>query len=245
MTTGTAPALTPAITPTGTLRIGLVEGAAAGAVFVSLGADGRATGVTATLGAALARHLALPFETTIYPNSGECTEALAEARIDVSFMPVDAHRQTRVAFGPAYYLLESTFMVSEASGLATLGDVDQPHVRVIGIADTTTIRAATRALRHTTPTPIRAVPDAVAMLRDGQADALALSRDSLAQLLPTMPGARITPGGFQQTTISIAVPPGRAHALAAVTAFLSAAKQDGTVRQAFQEIGLPTGSLAP
>ena len=156
-----------------------------------------------------------------------------------------ASRAARVAFGPAYYLLESTYLASEASGIRTLADVDRPGIRVVGIADTTTIRASTRSLQHTTPQAIRGVDEAIAMLHDGRADALALSRDSLAQVQAGIPGSIITPGGFQQTTISIAVPPGRTEALAAVTGFLEAAKQDGTVRRALDAVGLPHEAVAP
>jgi polar amino acid transport system substrate-binding protein len=45
-------------------------------------------------------------------------------------------------FGPAYCLVESTYMVTAASGIRTLAEVDRPGVRVVGIANTTTIRAA-------------------------------------------------------------------------------------------------------
>ena len=227
------------------LRIGLVEAPAAGVFFVGRDAAGAPVGVTASLGAALAARLGRTPEYAVFPNSGECAAAVATAAVDVAFMPVDATRAARVAFGPAYYLLESTYLVSAASGLATLQDVDQPHVRVVGIADTTTIRAATRTLAHTVPVSVRGVDEAIAMVRDGQADALALSRDSLNQILPTLPGARITPGGFQQTTISIAVPPGHDPALAEATVFLEAARRDGLVRRVFDAQGLEHELVAP
>ena len=40
----------------------------------------------------------------------------APARIDVAFMPVDEERKKRVDFGPAYFLIESTYMATAASG---------------------------------------------------------------------------------------------------------------------------------
>ncbi len=233
------------LAPTGPIRAGIVQAPTAGVFFVHVDDEGFARGVTVDLATALATSLGLDVTFTIFPNSGECTAAVANAAVDVAFMPVDATRAARVAFGPAYYLLESTYLVSEASGIQSLQDVDQPHIRVVGIADTTTIRASTRSLTHTTPLAIRGVDEAIAMLHDGRADALALSRDSLNQVQPGIPGSRITPGGFQQTTISIAVPPGRPEALAAASAFLETAKQDGTVRQALDAIGLLNEAVAP
>jgi polar amino acid transport system substrate-binding protein len=233
------------LAPTGPLRAGVVRAPTAGVFFIHVDDGGAPNGVTVDLATALAKAHGLDVAFTVFPNSGECTDAVAAGLVDVAFMPVDASRAARVAFGPAYYLLESTYLVSQASGIATLDDVDQPHIRVVGIADTTTIRASTRSLKHTTPTAIRGVDEAIAMLHDGRADALALSRDSLNQVQPGIPGSRITPGGFQQTTISIAVPPGRQEALAAASAFLEAAKLDGTVRKALDAVGLEHELVAP
>ncbi len=230
---------------TGPLRIGVVQAPTAGVFFVALDPHGHPHGVTVDLGTAFAESLGRPAAFAVFSNSGECTQAVATAAVDVAFMPVDATRAARVAFGPAYYLLESTYLVTAESGIETLADVDQPHIRVAGVADTTTIRAATNSLRHTTPIAIRGVDDAIAALRDGRADALALSRDSLNQVAPTIPGSRITPGGFQQTTISIAVPPAQPDTLAAATAFLTAAKHDGTIRRALDAVGLPHEKVAP
>ena len=232
------------LAPGGTLRAGVVQAPNAGVFFVAM-ESGVPRGVTVDLLGHLARAHDLPVAFSVFPNSGECTDAVATGRVDVAFMPVDASRAARVAFGPAYYLLESTFLVTEASGIHTLDDVDHDGVRVVGVADTTTIRAAARSLQHTIPLPIRGVDEAIARFRDGGADALALSRDSLNQILPSVPGSRITPGGFQQTTISIAVPPGRPEALQLAAAFLETAKQDGTVRAALDAVGLTQEQVAP
>jgi polar amino acid transport system substrate-binding protein len=173
-----------ALAPTGALRVGVVEAPNAGVVFVGRDAHGAPVGVTADLGAALAASIGVPVAYTVFPNSGELTEATAAAAVDVAFMPVDDARREMVSFGPAYYLLESTYLVSEASGIATLDEVDRPGVRVVGIANTTTIRASARSLTHTQPVACRGVDEAIAMIIDGHADALALSRDSLNQILP-------------------------------------------------------------
>lgn len=234
-----------ALAPTGTLRVGVVRAPQAGVFFVGVGNDGKPHGVTVDLGAALAAEFGVPVSETIFPNSGECTDAVASGTVDVAFMPVDAARSARVAFGPGYVAIESTYMVSAASKIGTLAEVDRPGVRVVGIADTTTIRASARSLHQIQPVPIRGVDEAVSMLRDGRADALALSRDSLEQLAPTVPGSRILEGGFQQTVIAIAVPPGRPEALAKAADFLERAKRDGTVRRAFDGVGLRDQPVAP
>ena len=131
----------------------------------------------------------------VAPNTGVLTDALASAAIDVAFMPVDEERKKRLEFGPAYCFLESTYMVTAASGIRTLAEVDRPGVRVVGIANTTTIRAAGRSLVNTVPIAVTSIDDAVAMLRAGQADAFAVRRDSLPSFVAEFPGSHVVDGG--------------------------------------------------
>lgn len=234
------------LAPSGTLRVGLVEAPNCGAFFVSrTQASRRLQGVTFDLGAAFAAQAGLEVEYTVFPNSGECTEATASGAVDVAFMPVDDLRRAKVAFGPAYYMLESTYLVSAASGVTNLAEVDQAHIRVVGIAGTTTIRASAQTLGNTVPVAVRSVEEATAMVRDGHADALALSRDSLKPVMAAVPGSRILDGGFQRTGISIAVPRGRPAALARATAFIEGAKASGALRAIFDGAGLADELVAP
>ena len=225
------------LAPTGKLRVGLVFAPVMSTFFVIKDDAGKPKGVTADIGEALAKKLNLPVEFVLFPNSGQAVDAVESGAVDVSFMPVDAERKARIAFGPDYVRAESTYMVTAASGAKTVDDVDKPGMRVIGIANTTTIRAATRTLKNTTISPVTSVGDAVAMLRDGKADAFALGRDSLPPYVKQVPGSRITDGQFQQIGIAIATQKGKPQALAAITDFLNDAKKDGTVRKALDRGG--------
>lgn len=231
--------------PTGKLRVGVAFAPVPGALFVIKDADGRPHGVTVDLANELARQLGVEIEFMVAPNTGLLTDALAAGTIDVSFMPIDDERKKRIDFGPAYFLVESTYMTTGASGITTVEQVDRAGVRVVGIANTTTIRAAGRALKNTTIEAMASVDDAMAMMKSGKADAFALSRDSLPPYVAQLPGSRIVDGGFQQTGIAIAVPKGRPQALAAVTAFMERAKASGSVRRALDQAGLQELEVAP
>jgi polar amino acid transport system substrate-binding protein len=215
------------------------------AFFVVKDANGQPRGVTVDLGNELAQALGAPVEFMVAPNSGLVTDATESGAVDVAFMPVDEERRKRVEFGPAYYLIESTYMVTGASGISAVAEVDRPNVRVVGIANTTTIRAAARSLNSTTISAVTSVDEAVDMLRNGKADAFALSRDSLPPFVAALPGSRIVDGGFQQTGIAVAVPKNRPKALAYVTAFLERAKASGSVRRALDRAGFPDEPVAP
>jgi len=232
-------------TPTGKLRIGVASAPSASPLFVVKDANGAPRGVTVDLGHALARELGVKAEFMVAPNTGELTDALEAGRIDVSFMPVDDERKQRIDFGPVYFQVESTYMVTGASGIKTVAEVDRAGVRVVGIANTTKIRAAARTLKNTTVIAAPSIGDATAMMIGGQADAFALSRDSLPPFVAQLPGSRMVDGSFQFTGVAIAVPKGRPEALACVTAFLTKAKQSGTVRKAFDRAGLSHLDVAP
>jgi polar amino acid transport system substrate-binding protein len=230
---------------TGKLRVGVVFAPTASTFFVVKGADGTPRGVTVDLGEALARTLDVPAEFLVVPNSGEVTEALEKERIDVAFMPVDEERRKRVDFGPAYFLVESTCLVLGSSGFRNNSDLDRAGVRVAGIANTTTIRSAARALKSATIVAVPSVAEAMDMLRGGGVEAFALSRDSLRPYQAQLPGARILEGQLQTTGIAIAVPKNRPAALAHASAFIEDAKSSGLVRRAFDQAGLQSEAVAP
>jgi polar amino acid transport system substrate-binding protein len=225
------------LAPTGKLRVGVVFAPTMSPFFVIKDADGKPRGVTVDLAETLAEKLNLPVEFVLYPNSGQATDAVESGAVDVSFMPVDEERKQRIAFGPDYVRAESTYMVTAASGAKTVADVDRAGMRVIGIANTTTIRAAGRTLKNTTISPVTSVGEAVEALLAGKADAFALGRDTLPAYVKQVPGSRITDGQFQQMGVAIAVPKGRPEALAAVTSFMDEAKKNGTVRKALDKGG--------
>jgi polar amino acid transport system substrate-binding protein len=230
---------------TGKLRVGVAFAPSPSPLFVVKAKDGTVHGVTVDLGNELAKQLDVEAEFVVAPNTGELVDALEAGRIDVSFMPVDDERKKRIDFGPVYFLVESTYMVTEASDMHKVGDVDQPGVRVVGIANTTTIRAAARSLTKTTIMAAQSIGDAVEMLTGGKADAFALSRDSLPPFVAKLPGSRIVEGGFQLTGVAVAVPRARPDALAYVTEFMEKAKNSGVVRQAFDRAGLEHLMVAP
>ena len=231
--------------PTGALRAGVAFAPSPSPLFVVKDADGRPRGVTVDLAHALAQDVGVAVELMVAPNTGELVDALEAGRIDVSFMPVDDERRKRIAFGPVYFLVESTYMVTKESGIRTVDEVDRAHVRVVGIANTTTIRAAARTLKNTTVTAAQSIGDAMAMMTAGQADAFALSRDSLPPFVAQLPGSRMVEGGFQFTGVAIAVAKGRPGALAYVTAYLEKAKTSGLIRGAFDRAGLSHLDVAP
>jgi polar amino acid transport system substrate-binding protein len=232
------------LAPTGTLRGGIVVAPAA-SVFFAIEKEGKPFGVTVDLIRAFAEEVKLPLEVKIFPNSGELTAAVSRGNVDVAFMPQDAERAKVVDFGPAYYMIESTFLVLAGSKIRTLAEANFKGVRAIVIASTTTGRSATRFLTQGSIQEVRSVDDMTAMAKAGDGDLFALSRDAFATLLPGLPGARVLDGGFQHTGIASAVPKGRPAALKLFDDFVECAKASGLVRRALDKAGFRDAEVAP
>jgi polar amino acid transport system substrate-binding protein len=233
------------LAPTGKLRVGVAVSPSPSAIFALKDASGTLRGVTIDLGNALAGALGVPAEFVLYASSGAITAAAGKSEWDVSFMPVDDERRRLMDFGAPYHLLQSTYLVAAGSGVKTLEDANRPGVRIVGIDGTATFRASKKASVHATQTAVKTPDEAIAMLREGRADALAMGRESLMGLVDVLPGSRVLEGGFMNSTTAVVVPAGRAAALAYVTAFIEQAKASGLVRRAFDAIGLATSVVAP
>ena len=230
--------------PTGSLRCGIVIAPAA-SVFFAIEQDGKPRGVTVDLFEAFAEDRQLPLELKLFPNSGELTAAVARGEVDAAFMPQDAERAKSVDFGPAYYMIESTFLVPAGSKVRTLAEANFKGARAIVIASTTTGRSAARFLSQGSIQEVRSVDEMTAMARVGDGDLFALSRDAFATLLPALPGARVLDGGFQQTGVASAVPKGRSQALRMFGDFVERAKGSGLVRRALDRAGFAGAEVAP
>jgi polar amino acid transport system substrate-binding protein len=228
------------------MRVAIAVGPAPSALYTVKGtAPGTYRGVTIDLGTALAKKLGIPLEFVPYLGTGEIQGSAASGAWDVSFMPVDEERKKFVDFGAPYHVLQSTYLVAGASGVASLADANRAGVRIAGVEGTATFRASNRASPNATHIALKGVDDAVELVKQGKADAIALSRESLTGLIEKIPGSRLLDGGFLNSTTAVAVPKNKPEALAYVTAFIEEAKASGLVRRSFDAVGMTGSQVAP
>jgi len=234
------------LAPTGRLRVAIAVGPATSALYTVKGdAPGSYHGVTVTLANALAKKLGVPLEFVPYLGTGEIQGSAASGVWDVSFMPVDETRKKFVDFGAPYHLLQSTYLIAPGADVKSVADADRAGVRIAGVAGTATFRASNAASPNATHITVKGVDEAVALMKAGEADAIALSRESLTGLKGKIPGSHLLDGGFLNSTTAVAVPKNKPEALAYVTAFVEEAKASGLVRRAFDEVGMKSSQVAP
>ena len=99
----------------------------------------------------------LPLALQVYDNSGQVTDAVVNGACDLAFMPRDAAREARIDFGPAYFLVASTYLVPAGSKIQTIDEVNRPGVRIVAISNTTTARSAKRTAPNATVEEVASV----------------------------------------------------------------------------------------
>jgi polar amino acid transport system substrate-binding protein len=232
-----ADALKDEIAPTGKLRVAIAISPAGGAFWSTKTEKGFA-GVPVDLGKEMAAQLGVPVEYVTHNNSGQIVDAAGKGTWDVTFLPKDPEREGRMAFGPIYEVADATYIVKAGSSAKDFATLDQPGVKVAAVNNTTTMRGAIAHLKNAKVTGYQTYDEIFNLLKNGEIDAFALSRDQLNALAKQIPGTRVLDETFKQTVTAVAVPPNHPQALAFVVKFMTEAIGDGTLRKAYDNNGL-------
>ena len=234
----TADALKDEIAPTGKLRVAIGIGPAGGAFWSTRNEAGGYAGVPVDLGKEMAAQLGISVEYVAYPNSGKITDAASTGIWDVTFLPKDSERETRMSFGPIYEVADATYIVKAGSTATNFQTLDQPGVKVAAVNNTTTMRGAIAHLKNAKVTGYQTYDEIFGLLKNGEIDAFALSRDQLNAMARKIPGTRVLDETFKQTVTAVAVPLNRPLALAFVTKFMADAMSNGMLRKTYDNNGL-------
>jgi polar amino acid transport system substrate-binding protein len=233
-----ADALKDEIAPTGKLRVAIAISPAGGAFWSTRNETRGYAGVPVDLGKEMAARLGVPVEYVAYQNSGQITDAVATGAWDVSFLPKDPEREARMLFGPVYDVSDETYIVKPGSLATNFATLDQPGVKVAAVNNTTTMRGAIAHLKNARVTGYQTYDQIFALLKNGEIDAFALSREQLNAMAQKIPGTRVLDQTFRQAITAVAVPLNHPLALAFVTKFMTEATANGTLRKAYDDNGL-------
>ncbi len=232
-----ADALKDEIAPTGKLRVAIAISPAGGAFWSTKTESGYA-GVPVDLGKAMAEQLGVPVEYVPHNNSGKIVDAVGNGTWDVTFLPKDPEREGRMSFGPIYEVADATYIVKAGSAVTNFATLDQAGVKVAAVNNTTTMRGAIAHLKNAKVTGYQTYDEIFGLLKTGEIDAFALSRDQLNAMAKKIPGTRVMDETFKQTVTAVAVPPNHPLALAFAAKFLTEATVNGTLRKAYDNNGL-------
>ncbi len=92
------------------------------------------------------------------------------------------------------------------SPVTNFAALDQPGVKVAAVNNTTTMRGAIAHLKNAKVTGYQTYDEIFDLLKSGEIDAFALSRDQLNAMAKKIPGTRVLDETFKQTVTAVAVP---------------------------------------
>jgi polar amino acid transport system substrate-binding protein len=226
------------IAPTGKLRVAIAISPAGGAFWSTKTEAGGYAGVPVDLGKEMAAQLGVPVEYVAYQNSGQIVDAVSKGTWDVTFLPKDPEREARMSFGPIYEVADATYIIKPGARIGSFEELDQPGIKVAAVNNTTTMRGAIAHLANAKVTGYQTYDEIFNLLKNGEVDAFALSRDQLNAMAKQIPGTRVLAETFKQTTTAVAVPPNHPLALAFATKFMKEATSNGMLRKAYDNNGL-------
>jgi|ERR1700722_832353 polar amino acid transport system substrate-binding protein len=232
------------IAPTGKLRVAIAISPAGGAFWSTRTAAGGYAGVPVDLGKEMAAQIGVPVEYVAFDNSGQITDSIPKATWDVAFLPKDAVRETKMAFGPIYEVADATYIVKAGSTIRSFAELDQPGIKVAAEYNTTTMRGAVAHLKKAKVIEYQTFDEIFDLVKNGQVDAFALSRDQLEAMAKKIPGTRVLDETFKQTVTAVAVPLDHPLALAFVSKFMTDAATNGILRKAYDNNGLKDRPVA-
>jgi polar amino acid transport system substrate-binding protein len=225
------------IAPTGKLRVAIAISPAGGA-FWSTKTEAGYAGVPVDLGKEMAAQLGVPVEYVVHQNSGQITDAASKGSWDATWLPKDPERETRMMFGPVYEVADATYIVKAGSNVTNFATLDQPGIKVAAVNATTTMRGAVAHLKNATVAGYQTYDEIFGLLKAGEVDAFALSRDQLNKMAQKLPGTKVLDETFKKTVTAVAVPLGHTQALTFVAKFMTEAVTNGTLRKAYDNNGL-------
>lgn len=114
------------LAPTGVLRTSINLGNP----VLARGTPDNPAGVTVDIAREIAARLDLPVEFVCFDAARKSFEAMKDGRADICFLAIEPAREAEVAFTEPYVVIEGVFAVPVDSAITTVGEVDQPGVRI-------------------------------------------------------------------------------------------------------------------
>ncbi|WP_086664456.1 transporter substrate-binding domain-containing protein [Lentzea kentuckyensis] len=132
------------LAPTGVLRASINLGNP----VLARGTPDEPAGVTVDIAREIGARLDLPVQLVCFDAARKSFEAMTAGLADICFLAIEPAREAEVAFTEPYVVIEGVFAVPADSAITTVGDVDQPGVR-IGVKQGSAYDLyLTRTLRH-------------------------------------------------------------------------------------------------
>lgn len=203
----------------GTIRIATLAG---NPPYSTFRPDGTPVGFDIEIGQLLAAALKVKPEWVVVDAPGRITALLnGQADVSIANFTDTIERSLSIAFTRPYMVVGSVYMVSRASPLQTVEQVNKPGVKIVTMRGSTLEELATRISPNAKLMTFNTVAESFGALRSGQADVQIVdSLQNAAFLAREGAKYRNLPGNWSYEEICIGLPAGDADWLRIVDTFV-------------------------
>lgn len=180
-----------------------------------------------------------------YPTPPAALAAVKAGNCDIAFMGIEPSRQAQLDFTQPVVQFDYTYMVPQGSGIENAAGADRDGIRISAVAGHASTMALMPQIKHAKIILSDIPDDSFALLRDGKVEALAMPREILDEYLPRLPGARILDDRFGVNNVGVGMAKGQPELLAAISAFVEEAKNNGLLQRVIDANAMPFFKVAP
>jgi polar amino acid transport system substrate-binding protein len=235
------------LAPTGTLRAAFLANNPVHARTDP--ATGRVSGPVVDLVARLAEQLHVPFTMVPAPNAAGVIRAIDSGAADVGFLAYDASRAQEVDFAGPFAVMFNSYVVSAASPLRAVGDVDRAGIRVGAVSGQTQQIFLGRTLQQARIRAFDAMPpraDVERLLAARELDAFAVNRQTAQDLAEASSGRlRVLDGSYVSVEQSFVVRKGDRGAVDLLNRFVADLKKTDFIQRSLTRAGVVGAGVAP
>jgi polar amino acid transport system substrate-binding protein len=224
------------LAPQGKLRVGVYLGSPTSMVHDSK--TNEIHGLSFDLGKELAGRLNVRFEQVTYQRISDVLEGMKAGDVDFTISNSTPARAATVMFSQNLLTIELGYLVSAASPIATIADIQKPGLRVGVTQGSTSQGTIPKLLPNATVVPAENYKRGIEMLEHGEIDTYATNKPTLFEMSDQMPGSRILDGRWGEEHLAVAIPKAHAAALEYIQHFVQDVQTSGLVAQSAERAGL-------
>ena len=206
---------------------------------------GNLSGVTVALARRLCVAIGAEPDFVLFQGAGKVVAAAPSDIWDIAFLAIDRERAEAIAYSDPYVLIEATAVVRQESPLRHVDELDQPQTRLLVAENSAYDLYLTANARHLDLVRAETPKASFDRFRSEPGRADAGVRQSLEAAFQKDPDFRFLDGAISAIEQAMALPIGKADMAPALSDFVRKAKQDGFVRQALDESGQTSLTVAP
>jgi polar amino acid transport system substrate-binding protein len=179
------------------------------------------------------------------PTPAEAIACLKAAACDILFLPLDDRAANVGDFSTPIFQFDYTLLVPAGSSIRRIADADQPGIRIAAVRNHASTNELSRQLKHAELVYADTPGPTLDLLRTGQADVMASTRNALLQFSALLAGSHVLDDRYGANINRMVVPKGKAEWLAYVIEFVEEAKSSGLVQRTIDQTGPRGITVAP